>query len=190
MTRRGVFGDLLVQITELGVPVGMLLAFQDLGVALQTESQIGEHPGHRSVTDLMPELGQRIGQVPRRLRRPDQQRHRVPASLRLHESPELQQQSRIRLRQALPAATGCPHPDRRLRLARQLTNPTGDGVRVHAGSGRDDLDPTPAELPRLGPQKQSTLPLIQMGPQHHISPGDRVHRLRSIRHTTNLVLQG
>jgi len=61
LTRRGVFGDLLVQITELGVPVGMLLAFQNLGVALQTESQIGEHPGHRSVTDPMPELGQRIG---------------------------------------------------------------------------------------------------------------------------------
>ena len=44
-----------------------------------------------------------------------------------------------------------------LRLARQ---PTGDRVRVHASSRRDDLDPTPAELLRLGPQKQSTLPLI------------------------------
>ena len=30
----------------------------------------------------MPALRQRIGQVPRRLRRPDQQRHRVPASFR------------------------------------------------------------------------------------------------------------
>ena len=114
----------------------------------------------------MPRLGQRIGQVPRRLCRPDQQRHRVPASLRIHESRELQQQSWIRLRQALPPATGCPHPDRRLRLARQPTKPTGDRVRVHASSRRDDLDPTPAELLRLGPQKQSTLPLIQMWPQH------------------------
>ena len=108
----------------------------------------------------MPELGQRIGQVPYRLRRPDQQRHRVSTSLRIHESLELQQQPWIQLGQALPAATGSPHSHRWFRFARQLTNPTGDRVRMHASGRRDDFDPTPAELPRLGTQEQPTLSLI------------------------------
>ena len=60
----------------------------------------------------------------------------------------------------------------------QLPNPTRHGVRVHPGRLRDRLDPAPAQLPRLRPQHQAALPLIQMRTQHRILSSDRLRELR------------
>ena len=135
----------------------------------------------------MPRSGQRTGQVPGRLGRPHQQRHRIPTSLRIHQ----------RLQRARPtpgrstASFLRPPPGARTRTAGSaipcdLTHPTGDRVRMHPGRRRDRLDPTPAQLLSLHPEQQTTLPLIQMRTQHRIPARRRLRDLRHIGHSTTI----
>jgi hypothetical protein len=64
LARGLVLFDLLVDVVELRVAVGMLLAFQGLGVALQAEPVLLQQPAHRGRGHLVSLPGQLGGQVP------------------------------------------------------------------------------------------------------------------------------
>ena len=55
--------DLLVEVAELGVAVGILFALQGLGVALQAETLGAQHIGHGVGTDTVSLGGEFVGQV-------------------------------------------------------------------------------------------------------------------------------
>jgi hypothetical protein len=76
--------DLLVEIAKLRIPVRVLLAFQSLDVGLQAEALLHQQLAHRRRRDAMALPGQLLGQVPQRLSRPPQRRHRVPAFVRFY----------------------------------------------------------------------------------------------------------
>jgi hypothetical protein len=74
----GVVGlDLLVDVTELGVPVGILFTFQGLGVALQAEALSPQQVGDRVGGDPVSLGGEFACQVAGRERCPPQWRHRI-----------------------------------------------------------------------------------------------------------------
>ena len=75
--------DLLVEVTELGIAVGMLGAFEGLGIGLQAETLLDEQLAYRRRRDAVTLPGQLFSQVPQRLSRPPQRRHRIPAFVRL-----------------------------------------------------------------------------------------------------------
>jgi len=81
-----VLPDLLVEVTELGIPVRDLVALDGLGVALQAEAclpqQVSHRVGARPVT-LPGELGRQGAQRPCR---PPQRRHRISALIGLDQS--------------------------------------------------------------------------------------------------------
>ena len=56
--------DLLVEVAELGIPVGVLGAFEGLDVGPQAEPFPLQQPAHRRGRDPMPLPGQLLGQVP------------------------------------------------------------------------------------------------------------------------------
>ena len=181
-----VLGDLGCQVTELGVPVGMLIAFGGLGVALQAEPERGQHPGDRPVRDGMPYGGQRPCQVAGRLRRPHQQRHRISPSLGVHQRLQPCEQPRVGLRQLLTAAARASHPSSRLRITRKLPDSTGNGVWMRPRRLRDRLDPAPTQLGSLRTQHQTSLPLIQMPAQNRVPTSNGLRYPRAVGHSTTI----
>jgi hypothetical protein len=77
--------DLLVEVAELGIPVGVLGAFERLDVGLQAEHFLLQQSAHRRGGDRVPPPGQLLGQVPQRLGRLPQRRHWIAALVRLHQ---------------------------------------------------------------------------------------------------------
>ncbi len=58
-----VVARLLVEVVELCVPVGVLLAFQRLGIALQAEALLAQQVAHRVRGDPVALPGQLLGQL-------------------------------------------------------------------------------------------------------------------------------
>jgi hypothetical protein len=75
--------DLLVEVAELGIPVGVLGALEGLDVGLQAEPFPPQQSAHRRGGDRVALPGELVGQVPQRLGRPPQRRFRVTALVRL-----------------------------------------------------------------------------------------------------------
>jgi hypothetical protein len=55
---------LLIQVAELGIPVGVLGALQGLERALQPVALLAQQPPHGVVADPMALGGERLGQLP------------------------------------------------------------------------------------------------------------------------------
>ena len=175
-----------VEVTELGVAVLVLAALGDFGVALQAEAHFAQHPCHRPVRDPVPHRGQRAGQLPGRLGRPHQQRHRITAGGRIDQRPQVGDQLGVGLGQLLAPATGRTHPARRLRLPGCLTDTTRDGVWMHPGRCGDRLDPAPPELAGLQTKDQAALPLVEMRTQHRVLASNRLRYPRHLGHSTTV----
>src|SRR5260370_23264693 len=115
-TRRLPGGDLrchlLADVGELGIAVRVLAAFQDLGIALQRVTSLGQQPAHGVIADRMPAPGQLTRQRFQRQRRPPQRRLRLTPRHRLPQSVQPRRQPRIDLLSPLtaPARTGPPAP--------------------------------------------------------------------------------
>ena len=173
---------LRVEVAELGVPVRVLLALDRLGVALQAVPQLtGQQGGHGRGRHLMSPPGQRLGQVPGRLGRPFQRRHRIAPGLRLHQRLQCLKQTRIGLDQR-PASRPRPADPAVLRLGRLDFPPaTGHRVRVRPGRLGDPLGPASAQGHSLGPQHQPPRLLIQVRP-HQLVPA----RYILISHTSHI----
>ncbi len=96
----------LVQVGELGVPIGVLAALGGLGVGLQAVPQLAQQPPDHEIADPVPVLGQRPGQRAGRLRRPPQRRHRVPPGHRLDQRLQRHHQIPVVLLSPLATPTG------------------------------------------------------------------------------------
>src|SRR5664279_3684328 len=99
-----------VDVRELPVAVRVLLALDGLGVALQAVAQAVQQLAHAHVADRMPVAGQGIGEVPRRLGRPPQRRHRVPSRDRVDQSLQRCRQPGVGFGQGLAPAPGPADP--------------------------------------------------------------------------------
>jgi hypothetical protein len=114
----------LVEIAELGIPVGMLSTLDRFGIALQAETLSTQQIGHRVRADAMPLAGQLGGQPPGRLDRPPQRRHRITTLIRFDQRQQRHPQLRVGIGEAFTARTDPPHPTLQRRVAGQVPHVT------------------------------------------------------------------
>ena len=176
--------DLLVEVAELGVAVGMLAALDGLGVGLQAEPHRSRSSRAtvRSLTGC-PCRGQR--------RRPasrvdfDVHRNGDIGSPRVSGSTNAENvghQLRVGLGQPLAPTARRADPRRRLGQPVEFPHSPSNGVRVHTGRRGDRLDAAPTKLLGLHPEQQAPLPLVQVRAQRRVL---RRHRLRHTGHYHN-----
>jgi len=181
--------DLLVEVAELGIPVGVLGAFEGLGVGLQAEPFPLQQSAHRRGRDRMSLPGELVGQVPQRLGRPPQRRHWIAALVRLDQRQQGWDEVGVLPCGGLAAPTWpADAAGREGRLAGlQLKDALADGRLADAGDLRDRAHATMAQQPRLDRQRQALLALVQVR-QQHLEPGGELptdlHRDAHAAHTT------
>jgi hypothetical protein len=134
---------LLVDVGELGVPIGMLDAFQCLGRSLQAEPVVAQQPAHGGSRDWMALPRQLFGQVTQRLGRPTQRGHRIAALVGFDQPEQGRGQLRIVLVDALaPTSAAACSPDRQRVLARlQFRDTPAHCCRADPGRLGHDADP-------------------------------------------------
>ena len=84
-----------MNVPELGVPVGMLVALQGLGVGLQAVAGLVQQPLHQRRRRPMALPTQLVGQRAQRLAGPAQRRHRITPRLRLDQRIQRLDQARV-----------------------------------------------------------------------------------------------
>ena len=112
--------------------------------------------------------GQLFGQMPQRLGRPAQRRHRVPTLVRLHQRQQRRHQVPIALGGRLTPPARPPDPPGRQRILTglELSHTPTHGGRADPRRGRDRTHPAMAQQAGLGRQRQPLLTLVQMRQQH------------------------
>jgi hypothetical protein len=160
--------DLLVDVAELGIPIRVLRALQGLGVGLQAEALLPQQPADRGRRDDMALLGELLGEVPQRLGRPAQRRHRIPPLVWLDQPQQGRHQPWVLLLSPFAPTTRTPAATaRRWPLARvQLQQALADGGLADPGHLGDSAYAPMPEQPGLGCQQQAPLPLVQVRQQH------------------------
>jgi hypothetical protein len=152
---------LLVEVAELGVPVGMLGALQGLGRMLQPVALLLQQPPHGVVADPMPGRGQCLGQLPGGLAGPPQRAVGVAAGVGLHQPVQHLQQARVALAQPLGAivlADASPG----VGWLVEFGGAAADRRAGRLGQARDSADPAVAQRPGRRAEQQSALPLGQV----------------------------
>ena len=152
---------LTVEVPELAVTVRVLVALHRLGRRLQREPQHPKQLTHQRRRRVMTGIGQRPRQLPSRLRRPPQRRHRITTRPVIDHLVEHHQQIRIQVDLAFAATTGSPHPIRRDRPARQLSRTHDQRVPGQARRLRHPPLTTPPEHAHHRCPHEPSLALIQ-----------------------------
>jgi hypothetical protein len=181
--------DLLVEVAELGIPVGVLGALEGLDVGLQAEPFPPQQSAHRRGGDRMALPGELLGQVPQRLGCPPQRRFRVTALVRLDQRQQGRDEVGVLLggRLASPTRPADAAGRERLLAGLQLEHALADGRLADASHLRDRAHTTTPQQPRLDRQRQALLALVEMR-QQHLEPGGELtkdlHRDAHAAHTT------
>jgi len=138
---------LLVDVAELRVAIGMLLALQRLGGSLQAEAVLPQQPAHRGRGHRVTLSAQFLGQMPQRLCRPAQRGHRVPAFVRLHQRQQRRDQIRVHRggRLTTPAWTAGSSDWQRIFPGLELGDPAAHGGRTDSCGLRDRPHPAVTE---------------------------------------------
>ena len=167
LTRRQGSSDLVIDIAELGVTVGVLGALQRLGVALQAVAQLGrQQPRHAVMRHPVPPGAQLTSQIAGRTGSPPQPGHRIPPHLRLYQAIQRLQQARVGLGQPLAAPAFPPDaPLQRVITRLQLSHPRRHRLARDPRGTRHHLDPAVPQPARLRAQHQPPAPLIQVRQQ-------------------------
>jgi len=175
--------DAVVDVTELGVPVGVLGAFEGLGVGLQAVTGLVQQPSHERRRHLMSLLTQLVSQAPQRLGRPPQRGHRVPARLGFDQLVQRRGQLRVVVLGPFPpSARAARAADRqRLRII-QLGASPAHGVRRDTDHVGDDPHSTRTQLAGLAAQPHPALTLGQMRLDRVVATDQRLgHRGHSTK---------
>ena len=167
LARGQVRGDLPADVTELPVPVRVLLPLDRLGVALQAVAQLcGQQPGHAVMRHPMPLPAQLTSEIAGRAGGPPQPGHRIPARLGLHQRIQRPGQARVSLGQRpAPAAFPADAPLQRVIARLQLRRPRRHRLAGDPRRAGHQLDPAVPQPARLRAQHQPALPLIQVRQQ-------------------------
>src|SRR5271166_1320400 len=102
--------DPAVDVLELGIAVGVVLTLLGLAVGLEAVTQIDQEPADGLMAQVMPQLGQRVGQVPRTLAGPEQWGHGITAGGRIDEPLEITEQGPIGCRDRITPTPGTANP--------------------------------------------------------------------------------
>ena len=178
--------DLLVDIPELRIPVGMLGALQGLGIGLQAEASPAQQPSHRRSRDPMPLPGQLPGQAPQRLGRPPQRRLRITPFIRLVDQGQQRgDQPGIQLpgTSAAPARASGPAIRERIVAILELEDTPAHRGLAHPSDPGDSPNPAMPQQPGLRRQQQPPLPLVQVRRQHLEPQRELIAGIRRDRHT-------
>src|SRR3974390_921616 len=149
----------LVDVHELRVAIGMILALPGLSVRVQPKPQRPQQLPRTPIGDLMTRLHQRNRELPQALRGPPQRRLRIPARIRIHEPFEILEQRRINDRQPRPARAPPPPPP----------PPPPPAPPPPPLPPPDPLPPTPSPPPRSCPPKPPP-PATPPHPRHAPTP--------------------
>jgi hypothetical protein len=133
--------------------------------------------------------GELLGQVPQRLGRPSQRRHRIATLIRLHQRQQGWDEIRVLLGGRLAAPTWPAGAAGRegLLAGFQLEDALADGRLADAGDLRDRAHAAVAQQPRFDRQRQALLALVQVRQQHREPGGELtkdLHRDAHAAHTT------
>ena len=156
---------LLVEVAELGVPVGVLGALQGLDRALQPVALLAQQPPHGVVADRMPLGGERLGQLPGGLAGPAQRALRIAAGVGLHQPIQRLQQARIGVATP-PGALMLADAPPRIGWLVELGDATTHRRPGPVGQARDPADPAVAQRSGRRAKQQSALPLGQVRRDH------------------------
>jgi hypothetical protein len=107
---------LLVEVAELGVPVGVPGALQGLDRALQPVALLAQHPADGVVADRVALRGERISKLPRALAGPAQRALGVAAAVGVDQPVQRRKQTRVTLTQPLGPIVLADAPPRVARL--------------------------------------------------------------------------
>ena len=105
--------DLLVDMLELRIAIGMRAAFRCFPIGLQTLVQLVEQPSDGVVTHVVPLVPQCLGQMPGALAGPQQRRLWVPTGRSLQQGWQILEQGVILLGHTVPPAAAMTDPTRR-----------------------------------------------------------------------------
>ena len=127
--------------------------------------------------------GQLRCQLPGRLRRPSQRRHRGAPLVGLDQREQRRPQPRIKVHGLLPAPTKTTDPPQQSLTKIQFSRSARDRVLPDPCRGSDAPAPSMPQRQRFRPYDQPTLTLVQMRQQHlELRSQDGLDPLRS-RHT-------
>jgi hypothetical protein len=180
--------DLLVDVAELGIPIRVLCALQGLGGGLQAEAVLSQQPADGGRRDDMALLGELLGKVPQRLRRPAQRRHRIPPLAWLDQPQQGRHQLRVFVLSPFAPTTRPPGatPWQWVLVRVQLQQALADGGLADPGHLGDCAHAPMPQQPGLGCQHKAPLPLVQVR-QQQPKPHRQLHAsiLRD-RHATSI----
>ena len=157
--------DLLVEVAELGIAVGTLLAFQGFGVGLQAETLLAQQVRDHIRTDPVTLCGQLRGEVASRSRRPPQRRHRITPLVGFHQRQQRRDKTGIIVGQSFTTTTGPTNPAQRSLPGLQLGHPERHRRLTHPGRAGSQPDPAMPDRSGLRRHRQPPLTLIQMRQQ-------------------------
>jgi hypothetical protein len=173
-----VLAGLLVEVAELGVPVGMLGPLLGLEGALQRVALLLEQPPDGVVADLEPLPAKGIGKLAGGLARPAQRRGGITAGVGVDQLVQRAEQARLALDQSLWPATRTA--DATARIGRGIQLPHAPIHRWPRQPGEARHARTAATAQRLGGRagQQAALLLGEVRGDQHIQPaqhGVHVH---------------
>jgi hypothetical protein len=176
--------DLLVDIPELGIPVGVLGAFERLDVGLQAELFPLQQSAHRRGGDRMSLPCELVCQVPQRLGRPPQRRHWIASLVRLDQRQQGGDKLGVLPGGGLASSTWPADAGGRERLLAglQLNHALADGPLADASHLRDRAHATVPQQPRFDRQRQALLALVQMRQQDREPRGELTTNLHRYAH--------
>src|SRR6266480_6953790 len=154
--------DLLVEVVELGIPVGVGATLSGLDVGLQVVAEpLPQIPDYR-MADGMALPGQRLGELAGALGAPQQGGLRVATRGWADQSIESPHQPRVGLRERFATPSGPADRGGDGDTSIQLLHRLGDcGTRRPGGLGYPG-DPSPPQSPRLHAEHDSTLAFVEM----------------------------
>ncbi|RPK84534.1 hypothetical protein EES46_24045 [Streptomyces sp. ADI98-10] len=175
---------LLVEIPELGIPVGMLAALERLGIGLQPEPLLPQQTGDSVRTDPVALTGQLGRQRAGRLLRPPQRRHRITTFVRLDQAQQGTPQSRVEVRDAFASAARPPHPPGQELACLQVGHALANRCPAHPGRPGHGPNATMTQSSGLRGHQQPPLPFVQVRKQHRELHGKLITNLIRDAHTT------
>jgi hypothetical protein len=156
--------DLIIDVLELRIAVGMIRAFLSLPVALEAVVHRTQELRDLLMTDRMVLAGEFRRERPRALARPAQGRLRVASRQRLHQGLQRSRQLGVAHQERVASPAGPPDPSSRDRVLPQFTDPLGDSAPGQSTDAADPRDAAIALVHRLVRRHHSPAALIQVLP--------------------------